>query len=335
MSRAEWDLVSQTTTRDARRHLAAVALCLLASCMAPVPPDKLDYVGMWQGKGMSLAINADGRIGYRTCRSWFCTVIEAESFSFTPTGLRFGFLLLRWNLRVDRPPHRLNGRWTMTIDGVDLVRLEPPRAPNWLPLIVVVVVMVAGIAVVSIILHRKEQRILAALAAQPIASLGPGASGAGGRVVPAKRLLATPASGRRCVGYDLWVTRGEEVIARTRKVLPFWLADATGRVLVEPGDHPELQALPDSGGGALSAQAFARLRELLGLPSNNPGELAFSEYLLMPGDPLVVRGRVVVEARPEGEKVAPRATPVCLVLRGTRKARMIITRFAPPAGERA
>ena len=100
-----------------------MACCLfLTSCSNPLPPEKREYIGLWQGDGMYLLISAEGRVEYKRLRGGQTTSIEAPLQEFIGADFRVGVGFLSTTFKVEEPPHNLGGQWRMTVDGVQLVR---------------------------------------------------------------------------------------------------------------------------------------------------------------------------------------------------------------------
>ena len=112
-----------------RRALRAAALCglvlLLAACERPVPDAHLDYVGHWRGENMLLVISADGHGDYERVSGRERVSIEGPVHGFDEDGFRIGIGPLSAGFEVQSPPTRgEDGRWRMTVDGVELMRVD-------------------------------------------------------------------------------------------------------------------------------------------------------------------------------------------------------------------
>lgn len=107
-----------------RGALALLLLMALAACTQPVPVDKRDYIGHWQGEGVLLVIRADGHADYARVRDSRRTSIEGPAHSFTTRGFKIGIGPLSANFRVQSPPKEVDGDWRMTVDGVVLTRRD-------------------------------------------------------------------------------------------------------------------------------------------------------------------------------------------------------------------
>jgi hypothetical protein len=107
-----------------RPRLAALALlvALVAGCGKPLPPDKHDYAGAWEGPQMQLVIGENGRLAYARRKSSGTVSVKAPINEFRPDGFSAGIGPFKTFFRVDRPPHLEQGEWRMTVDGVELRR---------------------------------------------------------------------------------------------------------------------------------------------------------------------------------------------------------------------
>ena len=113
------------TGRFALRGAFALLLMLaLAACSQPVPVDKRDYIGHWQGEGVLLVILADGHADYARVRDSRRTSIKGPAHSFTTKGFKIGIGPLSAGFRVQSPPTEVDGTWRMTVDGVVLTRRD-------------------------------------------------------------------------------------------------------------------------------------------------------------------------------------------------------------------
>lgn len=107
-----------------KRFALVLLLGLLAACAEPVPPAFADYVGHWRGDGMRLVIRADGHADYDRVQAQRRVSIEGNVHGFDDGGFRIGVGPLSADFEVQRAPHLENGRWRMTVDGVELTRVD-------------------------------------------------------------------------------------------------------------------------------------------------------------------------------------------------------------------
>ena len=96
----------------------------VAACTQPLPVDKADYIGHWQGEGVRLVIGADGQASYERVKEGRRTSISGPAHSFTSKGFKIGIGPLSAGFKVRSPPTLTEGRWSMTVDGLVLTRLD-------------------------------------------------------------------------------------------------------------------------------------------------------------------------------------------------------------------
>jgi hypothetical protein len=106
-----------------------LAACLLAPTLSfakplPVPKEKLAYVGDWQGKKMSLHIAPDGKIDYKRDQPDKQVKLSIELQSFNGDNFDAGALMIHSTFVVSKPPHLEGGKWKMTVDGVELTKVD-------------------------------------------------------------------------------------------------------------------------------------------------------------------------------------------------------------------
>ncbi|HEX4853918.1 hypothetical protein [Arenimonas sp.] len=110
--------------RPSARWLWLAACLWLVACAKPVPVDYANYVGHWRGEGTLLVIRADGHADYERVTGKSRLSIEGACHSFTERGFKIGVGLLSASFEVSEPPRRIEGRWRMTVDGVELTRVD-------------------------------------------------------------------------------------------------------------------------------------------------------------------------------------------------------------------
>jgi hypothetical protein len=107
--------------RSALALLAACAL-LLAACSEPLPKDRLGYAGEWQAPGVYLLITPDGRCEYQRKSGSSNVSIQAPIKRFEGDNFVVGVGFLTTTFVVSKPPASDDGKWKMTVDGVELTR---------------------------------------------------------------------------------------------------------------------------------------------------------------------------------------------------------------------
>lgn len=89
----------------------------------PLPKDKLDYAGKWEGDLVKLTITADGMAVYeRFDLGMKKTTISGPISKFEGDNFSVGFWFMATTLEVSEPPTLEDDRWTMTVDGVELFK---------------------------------------------------------------------------------------------------------------------------------------------------------------------------------------------------------------------
>lgn len=104
--------------------MLALVFLLLVACSEPLPAAYADYAGHWRGDGVLLVIGPDGHADYERVREGMRTSIEGPAHGFSREGFRIGLGPLSARFEVQVPPHLTEGRWRMTVDGVELTRVE-------------------------------------------------------------------------------------------------------------------------------------------------------------------------------------------------------------------
>lgn len=84
------------------------------------------FVGVWKAVGMDLTITEDGTVEYKRIKKGI-----TKSFSggrvvkITPENIIVKVLVSKTAFIINEPPHEENGKWKMTLDGVELERVIP------------------------------------------------------------------------------------------------------------------------------------------------------------------------------------------------------------------
>jgi hypothetical protein len=103
-----------------------LATCMLAGVAHadPVPESKLAYVGHWQGKDMDIMLDKDGSLKYKRTKPNYKADLSMDVNGFDGNDFYAGFGPFRSTFVVSKPPNRVGKVWKMTVDGVELTKVE-------------------------------------------------------------------------------------------------------------------------------------------------------------------------------------------------------------------
>lgn len=104
------------------RSIVLAALLAVACGSKPLPPDRLEYVGTWKGPGIDLVITAEGHASYDKRSGATVKHVDGPVQGFSGDDFVIGVMVMRTKFVVAKPPTERGGVWTMTVDGVELVR---------------------------------------------------------------------------------------------------------------------------------------------------------------------------------------------------------------------
>lgn len=108
-----------------KKLLAAGFLTLLlAACGQAVPPEKAAYVGQWKGPQMSLSISQSGKVQYERHTESSKTSVNAPLQGFNGDNFDVGLAGMTTTFVVTVPPHADGDATKMTVDGVELVKVN-------------------------------------------------------------------------------------------------------------------------------------------------------------------------------------------------------------------
>lgn len=102
--------------------LAAVLACALAACSRPIPAERSAYVGEWHGTAMAILITRDGSVAYLRLEGGVRKTIDAPLKEFQGDNFAVGIGPMSTIFVVSMAPHQEDGKWKMTVDGVELTR---------------------------------------------------------------------------------------------------------------------------------------------------------------------------------------------------------------------
>ena len=103
--------------------IVLIIVSLLSACAKPLPDNRLDYVGLWRSKEMSLLILADGSVGYERLKGGVKTSVNGPLKEFVGDDFVVGVWRFTTTFKVTEPPHEVDGIWQMVVDDVRLVRI--------------------------------------------------------------------------------------------------------------------------------------------------------------------------------------------------------------------
>lgn len=104
--------------------LAALLALLLAGCAKPVPAERAAYVGEWHGTAMGLLITQDGSVAYKRLEGGVSKSINGPLKEFQGDNFIVGIGPMSTTFVVSVPPHEEAGNWKMTVDGVELTKIN-------------------------------------------------------------------------------------------------------------------------------------------------------------------------------------------------------------------
>ena len=97
---------------------------MLLGCARPVPLEKEAYVGEWRSAEIVLLILADGTVGYERLKSGGSVSVDGPLKEFIGDDFVVGVWFITTTFDVTEPPHEEDGFWKMTVDGVELTKVN-------------------------------------------------------------------------------------------------------------------------------------------------------------------------------------------------------------------
>ena len=106
--------------------LAVLMFGLLAcSTPQPLPAEKAEFAGTWEGDGVRIEITTDGRVTYDRKKGAGNEHIEGPIAGWGEGNFVVGVMTQKTTIDVDEGPHEESGTWTMVINGDTVYRLQP------------------------------------------------------------------------------------------------------------------------------------------------------------------------------------------------------------------
>ena len=100
---------------------------LLGGCNSfPIPEEKRNYVGTWEGVGFHLTITDDGSVDYRRVQGKHTKTVTGPVKSFEGDDFVVGVLFITTHFEVQHPPYKDGDEWLMVVDGVELIKVAGP-----------------------------------------------------------------------------------------------------------------------------------------------------------------------------------------------------------------
>lgn len=110
------------------RGLALVSLFAAAVACGPPPPlpaEKTDYAGTWEGDGVRLEISGDARVSYDRKKGAGNEHTEGPIAGWVGADFVVGVMTQKATFKVNTPPHKDSGTWTMVVNGDTVYRVAP------------------------------------------------------------------------------------------------------------------------------------------------------------------------------------------------------------------
>ncbi len=130
--RAHRDLVlAEGLTRatlGSMRVLAVVCLFVgLLACgePAPLPTEKSEFAGQWEGDGVRLQITGEGRVSYDRRKGAGNEHVTGPIAGWQGDSFVVGVMTQKTTFEVSEAPHEVSGTWTMTVNGDTVYRVGP------------------------------------------------------------------------------------------------------------------------------------------------------------------------------------------------------------------
>ncbi len=105
----------------------ALAMLAVSACSdpAPLPADKADYAGMWEGDGVRIEITQAARVSYDRRKGAGNEHIEGPIAGWRGDSFVVGVMTQKTTFEVSRPPTEDGGTWTMIVNDDTVYRIGP------------------------------------------------------------------------------------------------------------------------------------------------------------------------------------------------------------------
>ena len=107
--------------------MLAAFIGLLGGCNSiPIPEEKSNYVGTWEGVGFHLTISDDGSVDYRRVNGNYTKTVTGPVKNFEGDDFVVGVFFITTTFEVQHPPYKEGDEWLMVVDGVELIKVAGP-----------------------------------------------------------------------------------------------------------------------------------------------------------------------------------------------------------------
>ena len=107
-------------------HIFIILIIIgLYSCgMGTLPKNKESYAGTWVSNNVMLEITKEGKVNYKKEEGGTKTSINAPIQQFVGNNFEVGILGINTTFVVNQIPHQDAGAWKMTVDNVELTKVD-------------------------------------------------------------------------------------------------------------------------------------------------------------------------------------------------------------------
>ena len=116
--------------RGSIRRMRGLALLPLLTVVvacgapAPLPADKTDYAGTWEGDGVRLQVSLDAQVSYDRKKGAGNEHTEGPIAGWVGDSFVVGVMTQKTTFTVNTPPHEEAGTWTMVVNDDTVYRLS-------------------------------------------------------------------------------------------------------------------------------------------------------------------------------------------------------------------
>jgi hypothetical protein len=100
----------------------ALAFTFTAAHAAPIPPDKLAYVGEWEGHGVTLIVTESGSVTLKKAYGGSNTSMSGLFSAFEGNDIKVSVFVTTFTVKIQEAPYQDRGVWLMTVEGAKVLR---------------------------------------------------------------------------------------------------------------------------------------------------------------------------------------------------------------------